>query len=408
MRLLLERRGTEVSLLPAIKRGGEGSIHPVAGEPGLVAKVFAQPTRERSEKLRAMLDNPPMVAGNAPVVIAWPQDRLLDRAGECVGYVMPYVRDKEPLFTVSHPGTRPSWADHLCLLRAAKNVALAVSAFHRHGYVVGDLNEFNILIGPDASVAVVDTDSIQVRTPRELFRCQVGKPEFTPPELIRSGMSFSQVDRNLHHDAFGLSVLIFLLLMDGNHPFAARYVGTAGRQTQTQRIAQGQWPYTARRTSAYLPRRQAPPLESLSPRIQQLMRDCFEAGHTNPTCRPSADDWHRALDEAEVEWNEIGARLRYCYYRVLRPRGWARNLVVVPERLRSAAARVPRKVWVPAACALVVTFLVVAAVCWPRSTESPRPGNAGSPTNQGTLREVEGEETPWLWKEAQRLNRKQR
>jgi DNA-binding helix-hairpin-helix protein with protein kinase domain len=240
-----------------------------------------------------MLDNPPIVSGNAPVILAWPLDRLLDQGKECVGYVMPYVRDKEPLFTVSHPGTRPQWADHPCLLRAAKHVALAVSAFHRHGYVVGDLNEFNILIGPDASVAVVDTDSIQVRTPRELFRCQVGKPEFTPPELIRAGTSFDQVDRYPHHDAFGVAVLVFLLLMDGNHPFAARYVGTAGRQTQTQRIAQGQWPYSARRTSAYRPRRQAPPLESLSPRLQQLVRDCFEAGHANPTCRPSADDWHR-------------------------------------------------------------------------------------------------------------------
>mgnify|MGYP000434846179 CR=1 FL=1 len=82
--------------------------------------------------------------------------------------------------------------------------------------------------------------------------------------------------------------------------------------------------------------------------------------------------------------------------------------VVVPERLRSAAARVPRKVWATAACAVVVASLVVAAACWPRGTESPRPGNAGSPTSQATQREVSGEETPWLWKEAQRLNRKQR
>jgi hypothetical protein len=49
MRLLLESRGDEVSLLPALKRGGEGSIHPIAGEPGLVAKVFAGPGTERAE-----------------------------------------------------------------------------------------------------------------------------------------------------------------------------------------------------------------------------------------------------------------------------------------------------------------------------------------------------------------------
>jgi DNA-binding helix-hairpin-helix protein with protein kinase domain len=410
MNLLLERRGDLISLLPVLTRGGEGSIHPVLGEPGIVAKVFARPSAERADKLRAMIDNPPVVAGNAPVVLAWPIDLLLNANGECVGYVMPYVKDKEPLFTNAHPGTRPRWADYPFLLRTAKNVAVAVSAFHRHGYVVGDINEFNILVGPDASVAVVDTDSIQVRTKRELFRCLVGKPEFTPPELLQTGTSFGQVDRYPHHDSFGLAVLIFLLLMDGNHPFAARYVGAGGRQTQTERIAQGQWPYSRQRNGDYRPRRQAPPLESLSPDVQRLMRECFEAGHNNPTCRPTADHWYQALAKAEAEWAKIGTRLRYCYHRVLRPRSWGLNLLVIPDRVRLAVTRVPRKVWFAVSCALVIALLILAMLRWPGGTESPRQGGTKEKTAQksGPEGEVDGEETPWLWQEAQRLNRMKR
>jgi DNA-binding helix-hairpin-helix protein with protein kinase domain len=88
MRLLLERRGDEISLLPALKRGGEGSIHPIIGEPGLVAKVFTEPGQERAEKLQAMIANPPVVTTNAPVLLAWPVDRILNVSGGCIGYVL--------------------------------------------------------------------------------------------------------------------------------------------------------------------------------------------------------------------------------------------------------------------------------------------------------------------------------
>jgi DNA-binding helix-hairpin-helix protein with protein kinase domain len=393
MRLLLERRGDEISLLPALKRGGEGSIHPIIGEPGLVAKVFTEPGQERAEKLQAMIANPPVVTSNAPVLLAWPVDRILNGSGGCIGYVMPYAKDKEPLFTIFHPGTRPKWADYPILLRTAKNIALTVSAFHRHGYVLGDINEFNVLVGPDASVAVVDTDSIQVRTQRNVFRCQVGKPECTPPEIIQSGMSFGQIDRYTHHDAFGLGVLIFLLLMDGNHPFAAQYVGTGGRQSLTERIAEGQWPYSQMRAGAYLPRRDAPPLESLSPRLQQLMRDCFEAGHKNPVCRPTADDWCKALTEAEDEWNSFSARFRHFYYRTLNRRALGQELLRPFNRLRPALSRVPRKAWVAIGCGIGLILLWLACCGGPESSE-PRPTG-------GSGRVIRGEETPRLWRQVQ-------
>lgn len=371
----------------------------------MVAKVFSHPSAERAEKLRAMIDNPPVVAGNVPVVLAWPLDRLLTPNGDCVGYVMPFAKDMVLLYTVIQPGSRPRWADYRCLLRTAKHLALAVSALHRHGYVIGDINESNFLVGPDASVAVVDTDSIQVRTKRGILRCQVGKPEFAAPEIARIGTSYDQIDRYSHHDAFGLGVLIFELLMDGNHPFNTWYVGPGDRPSVQERIKQGQWPYGTRRNGMYRPRREAPPLESLPPEIQRLMWECFEAGHTNPVCRPTADAWHQALAKAEQEWGEIGPQLRHFYYRMLNRGAWGQRLLGALAWVRPAVARVPRKVWMATCCVVVIALLALALLCWPRSSQQGAPGTNAQPI-QRSEEEIDETQMPRLWREVRDLNRK--
>ena len=405
MRLFLERKGTELSLLPPIGQGGEGSIHPIANEPDLVAKVFTEPSPERAEKLKAMMDDPPIVGGGTPGVFAWPLDRLLTASGECVGYVMPYAKDKVTLSTVYDTSTQPRWADYAFLLRTAKNVAIAVSALHRNGYVVGDLKGDNILIGPDASVAVVDTDSVQVRTAGQVFRCEVGTDDFMPPEILQAGLAYRDFDRHPHHDCFGLGVVIFRLLMDGNHPFGARYIGPGARPPLKERIIQGHWPYSKSRTGPVLPRRQAPPFESLSPDVQRLMRECFEAGHKNPAIRPTADEWVRVLGDSEEEWKKLGTRLRFFYHRAVNFQAWGQNLLTAPELVRSAVARVPRKAWITVACVLAIVVLSFTLARWPRSTESVRAEETGAPASHRSEPEREGEETPWLWREAQRLNR---
>jgi serine/threonine protein kinase len=323
-------------------------------------------------------------------------DRLLNASGECVGYVMPYAKDKETLSSVYDPATRPKRVDYRFLLRTAKNVAIAISAMHRHGYVVGDIKEANILVGPDASVALVDTDSVQVRTTSHVFRCEVGTEEYTPPELMWVGQAFREFDRHEHHDAFGLGVLIFLLLMDGNHPFDTWYVGPGTRPNKKDRIAQGFWPYSKARHPHYRPRREAPPLEGLSPEIQRLMRDCFEAGHKNPTCRPTPDDWCKALTEAEAGWDSYPARLRHFYYRKLNGREFGRSLLEVYGWLRPLAARVPRKVWAAASGAAAILVLSVLCMNWSSSTEPP--------PRTGEVRVIRGEETPSLWRDVQDPN----
>src|SRR5258708_13168965 len=105
-----------------------------------------------------------------------------------------------------------------CRRGTGGNISSAVEAIQAKGYVVGDLNESNLMVAETALVTIVDCDSMQVPQPggTGFFRCPVGKPEYTPPEL--QGRDFSTIDRNTNHDNFGLTALIFPLLIEPIHP----------------------------------------------------------------------------------------------------------------------------------------------------------------------------------------------
>src|SRR5436190_456514 len=76
------------------------------------------------------------------------------------------------------------------------------------GYVVGDVNETNVLVNAAAAVFLLDLDSVQVHVAAtgKTYLCRVGKAEFTPPELLRrpGNGSFAAQARTEIHDRFGL------------------------------------------------------------------------------------------------------------------------------------------------------------------------------------------------------------
>jgi DNA-binding helix-hairpin-helix protein with protein kinase domain len=221
---------------------------------------------------------------------------------QVVGFLMPRVTGMRPLLACYNPAIRrQEWPlfNYRYLLRTAHNLAAAVRALHARGYVIGDVNESNVLVTETALVTLVDTDSFQVREPHNgmVYRCPVGKPEFTPPEL--QGCAFAQVDRLPEHDLFGLAALIFQLLMEGTHPFAGVYQGPGDIPPYESRIASGHFPYSRRRRVPYRPKPSAPPYDLLPPTLQALFRRCFETGHVQPLERPDAYTWQSALQAAE-------------------------------------------------------------------------------------------------------------
>ncbi len=293
-----------IELGQSIGTGGEATVYQVANKPGLLAKIYlGHPRPGYNKKLAWMQHHPPNdpTKSQNHASIAWPLELLYTNRRKLVGYLMPYIHNAVHLLDVFNPRRReitlPGF-HQLYLHRTARNLATALAAIHHNNYIVGDLNESNVMVTPSALVTLIDTDSFQIKTGSDLYPCPVGKPEYTPPEL--QGQSFADTQRLPEHDCFGLAILTFQLLMNGNHPFRAQWLNSGEPPPIEERIRQGCFPYVDKPNCPVAPPRHSPTLEALHPGLAELFRQCFVDGHSNPRQRPSAATWARALAEAET------------------------------------------------------------------------------------------------------------
>ncbi len=289
-----------------VGRGGEGVVYRVAGRSDLVAKIYhpALRTYTRQAKLTAMVMQPSLDEGGTlvppHVSLAWPTD-LLFAADAFAGFLMPRIERSPNLVALFNPQLRRQRYPHVdrrFLLRTAQNLATLLAALHSRGHVVGDLNQKNILVKANALVTLVDTDSFQIRDHNgQCYRCGVGVPDYTAPELQGQGLAAS--DRQPYHDCFGLSVLLFQLLMEGYHPFTGRPLTAALSeidQLSLHCLQQGLFPYS--NNTAVQPPPAAPPFTWLPAEIRHLFLQSFLNGYTQPTQRPTAAIWAQALGQA--------------------------------------------------------------------------------------------------------------
>jgi DNA-binding helix-hairpin-helix protein with protein kinase domain len=291
---LRDQSGNEVRLATKpFATGGEGAVFDVLNNPDVVAKLYNKlQSRERCDKLRAMakLCSPDLLK-----IAAWPTATL--NAGNPAaidGILMPRIADFleiHHLYSVAQRKKDFPDADWGFLLHTAKNCAIAFESVHSHGHVVGDVNQKNVMVSRKGIVALVDCDSFQVSEGARIFRCGVGVPEYTPPEL--QGKNFGTLDRTANHDLFGLAVLVFHLLMMGRHPFSGVPLVQADIPME-KAIAEGCYAYTRNTAAARLkPPPHVPPVTMLDPSLLDL----FERAFTTPR-RPTAADWRGSLDRA--------------------------------------------------------------------------------------------------------------
>ncbi len=294
--------GKGITLGKKLGAGGEGAVYDVSGAPHLVAKIYHahRLNPALAHKVRAMVANPPEDATRkAPlnhVSIAWPTDIVLE-GRNFAGYLMPKLPKSDDLYDLLQPQQRTKQHGHLNhrhLYRTARNLALAMEAIHQKNYVIGDVNFKNALFNDDALITMVDCDSMQVtETNGTVHRCIVGMPEYTPPEL--QGKDFNKEVRTANHDAFGLAVLIFQLLMQGFHPFTGRAKpGTPDVEQSHVYCIQNQiFPYLD--NQPYEPPRVAPSFYVLPGMLQTMFTRAFTQIHN----RPSPKEWAQIISMVE-------------------------------------------------------------------------------------------------------------
>ncbi len=305
MIVLLTRHSNNqpVSLTKQIADSGEGQVWET-NLSGYLAKIYHDPSPARIAKLKVMLANPPVdpMLSHNHVSIAWVSDLLKDNDGKYLGFLMPAIADSKQLSSVYNPRLRKKVApgfNWYYLHVTALNTAWIIQEIHAKGYVLGDIKLENILVNNRAMTAVIDTDSFQVRDSQsnKVYRCTVGSEGFTPAELL--GKDFDTTNQTEICDRFRLGVLIHYLLF-GYHPFSGNWTGVGESPEQTELIKQGYW--YGGHNSPIRASKATIPLDVVHPELKKLFLKCFNEGHTKPHLRPTALDWHNAL---EVAVNEL-------------------------------------------------------------------------------------------------------
>lgn len=293
-----------------IGEGGEGIVYMLADEPGMLAKIAKDPDK-LDDKYEALVS---LRSDRLDEAAAWPLEKVQDEEGNTVGYKMRHYRDTVLLHQVFQTKSRVKElprADWRYLIRVAKNLATCVHLVHSDGLVIGDLNESNVLVSGNALVRLIDCDSFQIEVGGYRQTCDVGKGEYLAPEL--QGMSLEGRWRTADQDLFPLAVLIFQLLLLGRHPFAGR----GGKEMSLEEAIRI-------KRYVYLDRGdiQPPPgmtIGWLPPNLRQLFERAF-VGEVEK--RPTAKEWHQALDELENRLSVCKEHPRHLYWDMLAECPW--------------------------------------------------------------------------------------
>jgi len=362
-------------------RGGEGEVLPVVGRPALVAKIFHQPTAEHQAKIEFMVANP-VPQSSDHFWVTWPQEIIFTVGSKpkFAGYIMRKLTHAQPLLTCYNPALRrqklPAF-DYRHLVRCGRNLAAAFSLAHAHRHLIGDPNESNACATAEARVTLIDTDSWEIvdNVRRRIYRSNVAKLEFLPPELQNRRGKI--IDRQTWHDNFALAVLLFKLTGEGCHPCDGVYHGAGDVPPLEARIAAGTFPFR-QKSGHWTPKGLALPFDSLHPRLQKLFVQAFETGHAQPQARPDAHAWQMAIAQAETELQGCQCNSRHWF--------WG-NQCVWCQRKKLLGGRDPFPEWKPAKSRRS------APVARPAPTTVP----ASRPTAKPSPAPAKPEEQPLEW-----------
>ena len=377
--------------------GGEGEVYRVEARSDLVIKIYknldagksrynSNPRKHQEEKIRIMIQHPvnPYNAQHE-LCLAWPKDALYDRSGRFVGYVMPCIKANTKMYDACRIKGRTnlfrgySWKHSVGI---ALNLAATVCMVHSQGYVIGDMNPNNIVVGSNGCVTLIDTDSFDVtdRSTRKNYKCTVGVGEFLAPELQGARLDDPRSRFSEKTDVFSMAIHIFNLLMNNCHPFNCRniqgYKRSSVSDTLENGIANGNFFYNKKGTSYSFPK-DAPDYYMLPDYIRTLFDRTFT--YTGKTVsksianRPSAREWYDALVKLYTK-DLVSCRAGHIYYKGNKVCPWCvlearKNGKPVPPGGQnsgqgiSSSGQIQKKKsasgWILALCTAVIMLLII-------------------------------------------------
>lgn len=271
--------GKLVTLRPrdALGDGGEAMVFRHGDQ---AIKIYHQPCDSRRvAKLEGLLRR----ADTLPDAVVAPRALVLEPKGDAVlGFTMAALRDGHcALSELAHPKRRAALGVALADVASLfLDAGRSLSALHREGVVVGDLNDANELFTPRAPdvVRFIDVDSFQL----DGLPCEVSTDGFLAPELYGPDLTHPCLTADgrprvflPEHDWYAFAVLLFRALT-GVHPYGGvdPEVPSLIRRSLERRSVFG--------SRVRVPNVAARGIDGLSSPLRALFEGVFERGERGP------------------------------------------------------------------------------------------------------------------------------
>ena len=216
------QKGVPMQLHERIGTGAEGHIYTLLSRPDLLVKYYHPEYLQKNgvriqQKVLLMCRYRSLFAGKN---ISWPLMPVFDDQYRHVGYAMKRFQGhpmqlmaNKQLYAMYFPGL-----NRRGLLGYLTQYVELVQMLHKHGVMIGDFNLNNVLCDPNTgTLAIVDSDSFQLRCKDQVYPCPMGSPDITP--LEHHNKHFADIVRDPASESFSLGMMLFMALMLGRHPY---------------------------------------------------------------------------------------------------------------------------------------------------------------------------------------------
>ncbi|AXY00910.1 hypothetical protein D1115_06395 [Vibrio alfacsensis] len=223
LQTVFDFNGESRQLGKELARGGEGCVYPLSINCKILTKIYHSDylgDKERMDKINAMIKLYKSTPSLSKLPVAWPQLAVFDEQRIWQGYAMK-AADGIKLSVFKVPKLVRKYFPEINrtdVIEILQSLLKTAEQLHSHGIYMGDINLDNFLVEPQTKlVSFIDCDSYQVSIQGQHFPCPVGTDSMIPPE--HQGQNLSSVVRNVYSDTFSLTIICFMLLMSGRHPY---------------------------------------------------------------------------------------------------------------------------------------------------------------------------------------------
>lgn len=236
-----------------------------------------------------------------------------------------YQNEKEPIGYLIPAFDRTMWREwHECAashtdfptrLRAAKNLTECVKYLHAKGCAAGHLSDRTILTN-DGQVKLISVDAIAGHTKKALLQYA----QFSPDRYYHANNDGTPFDP-YYCDCFALAVLIFMMIMNGSHPFHAVNDKIERDHNESDTPTSTQFPWSAcaevfsydsvSSFQAIFP--QNPEYQHLPARLRVMFYRVFS--NLQPNTLPNPTEWYELLTDLKTNALRCTANKAHWYDR---------------------------------------------------------------------------------------------